>query len=398
MKKDALLIRLLRTNISKAQLTGYVVANVIGLAVILTGVLFYSDCTTTSTETDDRFIANDYVIVSKNIDGIAFAPVAFSENEIADIARQPWARKVGRFSSSQFGMRASASLGGRGLSTYMFCESVPDEFFDIKPSRWNFDPQHPFIPIIISKDYLSLYNFGFAMPQGLPKLSEDVIGSIPIDVTLTGQNGLSATFEAAIVGFSSRLNTIAVPQSFIDWANNRFAPGSTTENAWSSRLIVKTDPLLTSQMQEYFSTRDIEIAGDREADSRIAGLMRTVAIAVTANGAIICALAFFILTLSIYLLLQKNENMLRNVIRLGYQPNKVSRIYERLVARINCGVGAIALTASLAARSLWLPALHSAGLGGGNIWTAIGATAAFIALSSAQNTMLIRRRISALSS
>ncbi|MDE6509947.1 MAG: hypothetical protein K2K99_07105 [Muribaculaceae bacterium] len=126
--------------------------------------------------------------------------------------------------------------------------------------------------------------------------------------------------------------------------------------------------------------------------------MRTVAIAVTANGAIICALAFFILTLSIYLLLQKNENMLRNVIRLGYQPSKVSRIYERIVTRINCGVGAIALTASLAARSLWLPALHSAGLGGGNIWTAIGATAAFIALSSAQNTMLIRRRISALSS
>ncbi|MDE6315909.1 MAG: ABC transporter permease, partial [Muribaculaceae bacterium] len=246
-------------------------------------------------------------------------------------------------------------------------------------------------------DYLSLYNFGFAMPQGLPKLSEDIIGSIPIDVTLTGQNGLSATFEAAIVGFSSRLNTIAVPQSFIDWANNRFAPGSTTENAWSSRLIVKTDPLLTSQMQEYFTTRNIEIAGDREADSQIAGLMRTVAVAVTANGAIICALAFFILTLSIYLLLQKNENMLRNVIRLGYQPSKVSRIYERIVTRINCGIGAIAMTAAITARTLWLPSLNSAGLGGGNIWTAVGATAAFIALSSIQNTILIRRRISSLS-
>lgn len=394
MKKDHLLIRLLRTNISKAQLTGYVAANVVGLAVILAGVLFYGDCTTASTSADDPYLANDYVVVSKSIDGIAFAPVAFSDEEIADIASQPWARQVGRFSSSQFGMRASVSLGGRGLSTYMFCESVPDEFFDVKPSRWDFDPENPFIPIVISKDYLSLYNFGFAMPQGLPKLSEDVIGSIPIDVTLSGRDGLPATFEAGIVGFSSRLNTIAVPQSFIDWANNRFAPDRTPEDAWSSRLIVKTDPLMTTQMQKYFAERDIEIAGDREADSQIAELMRTVAIVVTANGAIICALAIFILILSIYLLLQKNEEMIRNVIRLGYSPRRVSHIYERLVIVINCCVGAVALLLAISFRSLWLPALAQAGLGGGSVWTAAAVAALFIALTCAQNVILIRRRIS----
>lgn len=56
--------RLLRRNISIGQLAGYAVANLVGLAIVLTAVQFYRDVTSARDE-DDSFISRDYIIVSK---------------------------------------------------------------------------------------------------------------------------------------------------------------------------------------------------------------------------------------------------------------------------------------------------------------------------------------------
>ena len=99
----------------------------------------------------------------------------------------------GRVYPSRFTVNASVDLGARGMSSYLFMESIPDEFFDVRPRRWGFDPQDPFIPVIISKEYLALYNFGFAAPQGLPQLSEEVMQTVPMTFTLSGSDGLRAS-------------------------------------------------------------------------------------------------------------------------------------------------------------------------------------------------------------
>lgn len=55
--------RLLRRNISAWQLAGYVIANIIGLTAILTGILFY--CDTGETGDDDSYFSKDYIVISK---------------------------------------------------------------------------------------------------------------------------------------------------------------------------------------------------------------------------------------------------------------------------------------------------------------------------------------------
>ena len=89
------------------------------------------------------------------------------------------------------------------MSTYLFFESIPDEFFDIKPDGWDFDPEAPVIPIVLSKDYLTLYNFGFAPTRGMPQLSEDIIKKVPLKIRLSG-NGNSGTFDAREAQYHSR--------------------------------------------------------------------------------------------------------------------------------------------------------------------------------------------------
>lgn len=382
--------QLLRRNISAGQLLGYSLANAVGLSVVLVGLMFYLD-SQHSADGGDQFIAQNYAVISKRVEGIGMEPLTFSAEEIADIEAQPWATKVGRFTASDFTVYASVALGRGGMSSYLFFESVPDEFFDVQPARWRFDPADPFVPIIINKDYLTLYNFGFAMPQGLPQLSEDAISAVPLRVRISGGDGEPAYLDAGIVGFSSRLNTIAVPQSFMDWANARYGSGEAP--AQPSRLIIEADRLKGDQMAKYLAEHGYEQAGEGDGQGKIAQFLGVVSTVVSVNGLLICALALFILTLSIFLLLQQSREKLRNLMLLGYSPRQVGKYYIRLVLCINAAVMVVAVAVTFAVRGLWLASLSDLGAGTASPLPIIFTAAIYFAITSLINTRLIRHRL-----
>ncbi|MCD8266364.1 MAG: ABC transporter permease [Prevotellaceae bacterium] len=380
---------LLSRNLSKGQLIGYAVANVVGLTVVLIGVLFFCD-SRNDTSGEDEFFSTDYVVLSKKVEGVGFTPVSFSEQEIDDLSEQPWVRKTGRFTASQFAVNGSLSMGGKGLSSYMFLEAVPDEFFDVKPRGWSFSPSEGFVPIILCKDYLTLYNFGFAIPQGLPQLSEQVIGAVPITLRLTGKAGQPETFKAGIVGFSSRLNTIAVPQSFMDWANERYGDGTEPP---ASRLIVEVDPLAASDMKAYLTEHGIEMAGDKQDAGRLSSFLGIVSAVVASGGIVICALAIFILILSVFLLLQKSRDKLRFLMLLGYRPREVARYYELLVTVANVVVTLVSLSLALLSRGLWSEALENIGLGGASLLPTLLLTLVYLLGVTLLDVGIVRSRV-----
>lgn len=389
MRTEGNVSTLLRRNLSRGQLLGYIISNIIGLSVILIGIMFYLDSRHSSQDAaSDSFFSSDYIVLSKRVEGLGFEPAAFTAEEISRLERQPWARRVGEFTSSRYAVNGAIDLGGRGLSSYMFLESVPDDFFDVRPRDWRFDPSRPFVPIIISKDYLALYNFGFAMPQGMPQVSEELISAIPIRLRLSGEDGQQDSFEAGIVGFSSRLNTIAVPQAFMDWANERYAPGDTLP---PSRLIVEIDRLAASGMKEYVEAEGLEIGGDKSSDEGISSFLSTSSLVVTVNGIIISALAVFILILSIFLLLQKSRGKLRYLMLLGYTPGDVARYYERLVVTANTLVTVAAIVAAFAMRRVWVGPLADIGLGGASPVPMLIVAALYLILLTAANIIIIRR-------
>lgn len=391
MKKEGRkgLSLLLKRNISKGQLIGYSLANLVGLTIILSGILFYCD-SRHHQKNDDKFFSDDYIVVSKKIKGINLDPIEFTEEEIDEIGAQPWVKKIGKFTSADFTVNASVNMGGKGMNTYLFFESVPDEFFDTRPSGWEFDPEKRFVPIVLNKDYLALYNFGFAIPQGLPQLSEEMIGTVPLRLVLTGKNGRSEVFDAAVVGFSSRLNTIAVPQDFMDWANKRFSTGNSKD---ISRLIIKIDRLNPADSEEYLKQHNLVIGGDKDVDYKVSKFIGIVSGVVTATGVVISLLAIFIIILSITLLLQKNREMLRKLILLGYSPSQPAHYYQKLVIGINGGLCLIAVGLTFVCRLIWHKSLLTLGLGNGNVLFMIGAAIAYFLIISFANTMVIRRHI-----
>lgn len=386
--------KLLRKNISVGQIAGYALANLVGLAIVLTAIRFYSDVSATFQD-EDSFVRTDYLIISKPVRLAAVLgsnrSASFTDADVSQLRQQPWVKRVGKFQPANFDVSASVEMAGRHMSTAMFFEAIPDEFYDVKPDEWQWSPGQTDIPVILSKDYLALYNFGFAAPRGMPQLSEDLITKIPLTIHIVG-NGQYAQFTAHIVGFSSRLNTIAVPQSFMDWANRRYTdPQRAAEN--SSRLIVEVNSPGDPAIQQYFDANGIEVAGDRGNNSRTIYLMTVITTIVVVVGIIICILAFFILMLSIYLLIQKSRDKLRDLMLLGYSPGQICRCYYRLVGLVNLGILLAATGIMLAAAHLWRPSLEALDISTGSSAPALLWGAALMTAVTALNFLTIRRLV-----
>ena len=386
--------RLLRRNISAGQIAGYALANLVGLAIVLTAVQFYRDVTSVWDD-EDSFISKDYMILSKRVSGIGFFMGAgdatrFTADEIADISSQPWARKVGSFSSAAFNVYAKVDFGGASMGTALFLESIPDDFFDVSPEGWDYEPgRSDYVPVILSKDYLSLYNFGFATSRGMPQVSEEVIGMVPLQFSLSG-NGRQEWINARIVGFSSRLNTIAVPEEFMQWANRTFSD-TPAENP--SRLTVMLDRPGDPQAESYLEEHGYETAGDRADNGKAAYFLSLVTSIVIAVGLIISLLAFFILLLSLYLLLQKNREKIHQLMQLGYSPSQVARYYHYIVLSVNGLVLVVALAVMLIASHSWQSSLEALGVEASPAWPTILIGVAIMSLISIGNLVAITRTI-----
>ncbi len=361
--------RLLRRNISAAQLAGYAVANLVGLAIVMCAVQFYRDAHPGFDQDSDSFINRDYLVISPSVSTIGTITgtgAGFTPEAVADLERQPWTRRVGEFTNADFNISASIDFNGGGMQTFLFFESIPDEFFDIRPSGWSFDPENPEIPIIVSKDYLALYNFGFASSRGLPQLSENVINKVPLRITVAG-TGRIESFPGRIVGFSSRFNTIAVPQEFMQWANARFAdPGET--RPYPSRLIVEVENPGSPQVRRYMESHGYEIAGDKADSSRASYFLSVITGVIISVGAVISLLSFFILVLSLSLLLQKNRRKLTDLMLLGYSPNDVAKGYLPVIVITNAAVLVCGCIAVSVGAMLWKKGLESASLETSSLW------------------------------
>lgn len=123
-----LIWKLLRQHISLSQFAGFFFANLFGMWVVMLGIQFYKDIIPVFTE-EDSFINNNFLVVSKHITTVGTLSGrnnAFSTYDIDDVGKQPFCKKVGAFTSSQYKVSAAMSVqGAEPLNTEMFLKLYP---------------------------------------------------------------------------------------------------------------------------------------------------------------------------------------------------------------------------------------------------------------------------------
>ena len=329
--------KLLRQHISWPQFVGFFFANLFGMTIVLLGYQLYCDILPIFTA-NDSFLKADYLVVSKKI-GMANAlgqrHLGFSKDEIADLQAQPFVKGVGQFTSTAY--KAEATMGVSGmkiLNSELFFESVPDPFVDVSLDNWHYMPGDSLVPVILPRSYIAMYNFGFAQNHSLPKINEGLVGMIDLHIQVQGKGG-QGYFKGKVIGFSSKLNTILVPQSFMAWSNNHFSPDSELP---PSRLILDVINPADQRIRTYLEEHNYELEDNNLDAEKTTYFLKLMVTLVMGVGVVISALSFYVLLLSIYLLVQKNTTKLQNLLLIGYSPSRVALPYQMLTLVLNLAV------------------------------------------------------------
>lgn len=321
------MFKLIFRHLSIAQLLAFFLSNLVGLYIVLMGIQVYHDIKPLFTQ-NDSFLKPEHIVISKKVNTMttvmADKPV-FSDEEINSIAEQPFVKDVAVFVPSMFSVYATVGgkMAGGTLSTSMFFEAIPDKFIDVESDQWHYEEDSDFVPIIIPRNYLNLYNFGFASSQGLPVISEKIISTVTINFSLVGKKGRKQV-QGRIVGFSDRFNTILVPMDFLT-QTNRMLSGEGGETY--SRAIMEVDNLSDERINSFISSNNYDVENDITDASKTKYMLLLIMGGVVVVGLMICTLSIYILMLSIFLLIQKMTEHIDNLLLIGYTTHAIAKPY-----------------------------------------------------------------------
>ena len=220
------------------------------------------------------------------------------------------------------------------------------------------------------------------------------MGLIQMDIVIKG-NGRLEQYKGNIVGFSNRLNTILVPEDFMKWANSEFADENKPQPV---RLIVEVDNPADDGIARYFQEKGYEAENDKLDAGKTTYFLRLITGIVMGVGLFISILSFYILMLSIFLLLQKNTVKLESLLLIGYSPAKVAIPYQVLTLGLNLIVLALSIGIVMYMRGMYTEVLTQLfpQMEMSIMWPAYVAGIILFSLVSVINIIDIRKKIASI--
>ncbi len=295
----------------------------------------------------DDALGSTFLTVSKTVTdeamGLGTKATAFTAAEIEALRKAPQVQDVGVLRPAAF--KVSASLGGAlQFQTLLFLESAPDRFMDRLPSRWGWKPGDASLPILLSRDFLNMYNYVFAPSQGLPQLTEATVQAIGFELEV-GDGPTPELYRAQIVGFSDRISSVLVPQSFMDYGNANLAgPGKSAE---PSRVILRAADPSDDAFVAYLKSHGLSTNAEQLRWNRARAAVQAVSAATGGLALVLVGIATLVFVLFIELTMARAQDAVRLLRQLGYSPRVLSRFLVRRFLPLLLGaVGAAMLLAA----------------------------------------------------
>lgn len=349
LNSNQLLQKIVRKEISLIRMLTFFVFTIIGFYILILANVLYFDFAKNFMK-DSSIWKSNYIVLNKKISTLGTLTgnkPTFDANEIEELKKQSFIEEIGTFKTSLFPVKLQVGgvAGIRGFSTDLFFESVPEQFIDVKNEEWKWNEGDQFIPIIVPKSYLNLYNFGFASSQGLPQVSEGLFTKIPFQLIIS-KGEQQKIYRARIVDFTTKINTILVPENFLNWANKEFA---NQENSEPSRVIIQTKNDGNENYTSYFENQNYDINKDELKNNELTSYLKLAFSLVLFIGGIIISASIWLMIINFQLLIEKNKHKIKDLSLIGFSHKQLIKPYRKmmisfLVLGLICSIPLVHLT------------------------------------------------------
>jgi hypothetical protein len=319
---NKLLSKLIRNSAGQARfvmaLLGLSVAILLLLSAVQLQVNYYQ---LLHAKNNQDSIAN-FLVVNKAITDQTVGASSLTEDQLADLKKQPFIDQVGKIVPSRFKVSLQSKSDRFPFYTDIAFETVPSEFIDVTSKDWHWDEQSNFLPIIVPNQFLDFYNFQFSFSQNLPQLTAQVVKMVVFKVTIQTAAG-PVSMNGRVVGLSNRISSMLVPQEFMEWANKN--AGAATEINQSSRVVIKTKDPGNPLLVDYLKAKGLVTDAEKTRFSKYRQVVDFVVSLSGLAGLFLLIFAMLIFTLFIQLTIASCKEEIALLVLLGSSPTQLRK-------------------------------------------------------------------------
>jgi len=297
----------------------------IGVLLLLCCIQMYININSLLKNKNPKKDGFDYLPITKMItDENVPNSHSFTDADIAEIKKQPFIDDAAPFISNGFVIKAT---GGTTLpfTSDVFLEAINEKFIDTLPPPFTWKEGDNIVPVIISSDYLELYNTAFAPGRDLPQFSEKSITALLIRLDCEGVNG-TESFRGNIVATSDRINTFIVPESFLKWGNRHFV---NSNGPAPNKVLIRAKDANDPQLLKFIQEKNYRINKDKTLFGRIKSVLQAIVSGLAAFGVLMILLALVLFSFYLQLMIARSKENLQLLLMIGYSPSWLSKTVSR---------------------------------------------------------------------
>lgn len=374
------------------------VGAIIGFTLLLVTVQLHSDAGLLFGDKSEA-LDPDYLVIKKQISDLNTLGLNknsnFTEEEIEDFKNQSFVKELAPFKNGNFEVMATMGLDGGNFPafrTLAFFESIPDQFIDAETSDWEWQEGSSDIPIILPNTFLDAYNFGIAPATGSPQASKNIISSFKFKLDVEG-NGKRDIYYGNVIDFSDRINSILVPENFLNYANEKYGYQKQKN---PSRLIISTLNTHDPKLIEYLEENALETNKEQLRGGKVEQILRGFLNFHIAIGIVIILLAALLFVLYGKVLIQKSKYEISLLFILGYNFKQINKPLILTFVKMFALIGAISFSCFLIVKlwfNSWLKEQLTIDITSSVSWTTIITGVLFLSLFFVISSVNIRKLV-----
>ena len=162
----------------------------------------------------------------------------------------------------------------------------------------------------------------FASSAGFPQVSDELAMNANFKFMLSNKDGKKEWMKVKIIGFTSSVSAVLVPETFMQYGNENFANG---EEQKISQIMISGKENEFGRIEELLTKKGLESKDAQMIVGRLKSMVGTLFFVVLCISVVAVFVSGLVLIQYMQLLISKNAYEIRTLMRIGYHPKTIVR-------------------------------------------------------------------------